>query len=379
LDLLGFSPTSPSPPLDKRPRLALFDAGKQPLTGKEPYSAEGYNLKGIVVDGQVVGWLGIRRHKRPMDPLDVEFLRAQTQTFFTIGGVALLLAVLVTFVLSGHLLRPVRELAKATLALTSRRFDTRLKIRSRDEFGQLAADFNDMAQALERYEQLRRQWLADISHELRTPLAVLRGEIEAMQDGVREVTSQALTSLHFEVMHVSRIVQQLYDLSLLESRTFEAELAPVRPLEVLEETLGAFRPRLNQRGIRVETDGLEVKHIAIMADADRLKQLFANLLENTLRYVRAPGVLKIVPELTPGELYLHFDDSGPGVPAEALERLFDRLYRVDKARSRAQGGSGLGLAICKSIMESFDGRIAASQAPSGGLRITLAFPVLPAG
>jgi two-component system sensor histidine kinase BaeS len=101
-------------------------------------------------------------------------------------------------------------------------------------------------------------------------------------------------------------------------------------------------------------------------------------LENTLRYANAPGVLKISHEVKPGVLTLHFEDSGPGVPAEALGRLFDRLYRVDKARSRAQGGSGLGLAICRSIVESFGGRIEAINAPSGGLRITINFPALPA-
>jgi len=119
-----------------------------------------------------------------------------------------------------------------------------------------------------------------------------------------------------------------------------------------------------------------MRQVVIKGDADRLKQLFSNLLENTLRYAEAPGVLKIFPEFNPGQLFLHFEDSGPGVPKEALERLFDRLYRVDKARSRAQGGSGLGLAICKTIMEYLGGRIEASPAPTGGLRITLVFPVL---
>ena len=233
-----------------------------------------------------------------------------------------------------------------------------------------------MAQALERYEQMRRQWMADISHELRTPLAILRGEIEAMQDGVREITPEALESLHFEVLHVNRIVHDLHDLSLIESQAFPAELAVVNPLEVLDETLRSFSPRFEQRGIRIEADGGAPGQVTIMADADRLKQLFANLMENALRYVHTPGVLKIFPELKDGRLFLVFEDSGPGVPEESLKRLFDRLYRVDKARSRAQGGSGLGLAICKSIVEYLGGEIKASNAPAGGLRITITFPVL---
>ncbi|MHB8068534.1 MAG: ATP-binding protein [Desulfobaccales bacterium] len=369
-------PPGPPPPHGHPSRFVLFDAAKQPLTGNEPYRADDYNLKAILVDGQVVGWLGLRQHQRPQHPLDVEFLRNQSRTFYSLGSVALLLAVLVTFVLSRHLLAPVRELAAATRALTSRRFDTRLKIRAPDEFGQLAADFNIMAAALERYELMRRQWLADISHELRTPLAVLRGEIEAMQDGVREFTPRALESLHFEVMHVGRIVQDLYDLSLIESRAFDADLTAVNPLEVLDETLRSFQTRFGQWGIRIESNGTAGPPVAIKADSGRLRQLFSNLLENTLRYAQAPGVLKISHALTPGQFTLLFEDSGPGVPEEALERLFDRLYRVDKARSRAQGGSGLGLAICKGLMECFGGRITASHAFTGGLRISMVFPVL---
>jgi len=371
-------PPPPGPPPDFRdipPRMSLFDAQKHPLTGPEPSSADGLRMKPILVDGKVVGWLGIRRHEPPTHPLDVEFLRNQSRTFYSIGGVALMLAVFVTFLLSRHLLGPVKELAKGARALTSRRFETRIEIHSRDELGQLAADFNAMAQALERHEQMRRQWMADISHELRTPLAILRGEIEALQDGVREATPEALDSLHSEVLHVSRIVHDLHDLSLIESRAFDGEQSSVDPLEVLEEALKSFQTRFEQRGIRIEADAHDMRQIAIMADAGRLTQLFSNLLENTLRYTDAPGVIRISHELTPDSLLLRFEDSGPGVPEESLGRLFDRLYRVDKARSRAQGGSGLGLAICKGIVECFGGRIEAVNASSGGLGITVIFPL----
>jgi two-component system, OmpR family, sensor histidine kinase BaeS len=360
------------------PRLCLFDAEKRPLTCDEVSSLDGYRMKPVLVDAQIVGWLGTRKLERLTHPRDLEFIRHQSQTFYWMGAVALLLAVLVTCILSRQLLAPVKELAEGTRDLTSRRFDTRIKVRSRDEFGQLAADFNEMAQALERYEQMRRQWLADISHELRTPLAILRCEIEAMQDGVKEVTEEALDSLHFEVLHVSRIVHDLHDLSLIESRTSDAEQTVVNPLEVLEETLRSFHTRFEHQGIRIEANAEGTNQATIMADPDRLKQLFANLLENTLRYAQTPGVLKISSELTPDRLILHFEDTGPGVPEESLGRLFDRLYRVDEARSRAQGGTGLGLAICKSIVESFGGQITASNAYSGGLRITIDFPVLSA-
>ncbi|MEN6439575.1 MAG: ATP-binding protein [Syntrophobacter sp.] len=371
----------PPPPLGIPPHLSLMDAEKRPLThtgpmSTEPASTEDFRaLKPIMAAGKLVGWLGVRGHHERFTHLDAEFRRLQSETFFMIGGFAILLAVFVTFVLSRHLLAPVKELAAGTRALTFRRFETRVEVRTQDEFGQLATDFNAMVQALERYEQMRRQWIADISHELRTPLAVLRGEIEAMQDGVRDVTPEALESLHSEVLHVSRIVNDLHDISRIESGSPDGNKTAVNPLTVLDETLKSFATRFESSHYCVEVIGDQDTQFTIVANAVRLRQLFSNLLENALRYAPAPGTLKIFHEVARDSFSLHFEDTGPGVPEESLGRIFDRLYRVDKARSRTHGGSGLGLAICRSIVESYGGRIGASNVPSGGLRITMVFPM----
>ncbi len=374
----GKGESPPHPP--NHHRIVLFDAEKHPLTmaASDLPAGKNYRMKPIVVENKTVGWLGIKEGEPHGNPLDIEFLKNQSITFYWTAGVAAALATLVAFVLSRHLSAPMRELAQGTRALTSRRFEARIEVRSSDEFGQLAADFNAMAQALEKYERMRRQWIADISHELRTSLAILQGEIEAMQDDVREVSREALDSLHFEVLHVGRIVHDLHDLSLIESWDSGAELTPVNPLKILDETLTSFRPRFENSDMRIEVNETCESEVAIMANRDRLRQLYSNLLENALRYAHAPGVLKISGQITDGNLFLHIEDSGPGVPEESLGRLFDRLYRVDKARSRAHGGSGLGLAICKSIVECFGGRIEASNAISGGLKITMVFPVLSA-
>ncbi|MHC1728637.1 MAG: ATP-binding protein [Syntrophobacteraceae bacterium] len=371
----GLPPGPPPGPHEIAQRISLFDSEKRPLVGPEHATADGYRLRPVLVGQGTVGWLGFRMPERLTHPLDLEFIRRQSQTFYSIGGVALLLAILVTMLLSRRLLAPLQKLAEGTRALTQRKFDTRISVQTGDEFGQLAADFNAMAQALENYEQMRRQWMADISHELRTPLAILRGEIEAMQDGVREVSPEALASLHFEVLHVARIVQDLHDLSLIESEASLWEKTAVDPLEILEETLGSFATRFEQCGLRIDERQPRVRPGMIMADAARLKQLFSNVLENTLRYA-APGVLKIRHEIAKDFISLHLEDSGPGVPAESLSRLFDRLYRADRARGRSDGGSGLGLAICKGIVERFGGRIEASNVRPSGLRISISFPAV---
>lgn len=359
------------------PRIVLFDDQKRPLSTKAMTSTQEYDLIPLTVAKQRIGWLGTRKRKRPTHPLDLEFIRHQSLTFYSTGGVALILALFMTVILSQHILKPVKRLEEGTRALISRKFDTRIEIKSRDELGQLSADFNTMAQTLERYEQMRQQWIADIAHELRTPLAILRAEIEAMQDGVREVNRNALDSLQFEVMQMSRIVHDLHELSLIESQAFEKkQQVAVQIWDVLESTLRSFRTRFEKRGIVLSVDDLATKPVTIMGEADRLRQLFSNLLENTLRYAQAPGKLRISSEISPGSVILSFEDSGPGVPEASIDRLFDRLYRVDKARSRAHGGSGLGLAICKSIVECFAGRIEASNGRCGGLCITMVFPTV---
>jgi two-component system sensor histidine kinase BaeS len=356
-------------------KLALFGADKQHITGgRARVSYDGYTLQAIAVDGQTVGWLGLHKREHLANPLAVGFLTQQSQMLYIIGGGILLLAAIVAFLLSKHLLTPVQKLTAGTQALMSRQFDTRIEVESKDELGQLAADFNTMALTLEKYERMRQQWISDIAHELRTPLSILRGEIEALRDGVREVNRDTLDSLCSEARHLSEIVNDLHELSLADTGALSIKKVPIDPAAVLKETLGHFKQAFAENQIKIE-NSLENHHpITIIGDADRLQQLFSNLVENTLRYADAPGILKIGQECTANRLILFFEDSGPGVPEDALDRLFDRLYRVDRSRSRAQGGSGLGLSICKSIVNALGGEIRATNGNSGGLRIEIELP-----
>jgi two-component system sensor histidine kinase BaeS len=216
---------------------------------------------------------------------------------------------------------------------------------------------------------MRRQWVSDIAHELRTPLSILRGEIEALQDGIREVNRDSLDSLFSEAKHLNKIVTDLHELSLADTAALSIQKVPVDAVAVLNETLGHFKQGFAENQIAIENSLENQPPTSVIGDADRLQQLFSNLLENTLRYADAPGTLKIGQERTENRWVLFFEDSGPGVPAEALDRLFDRLYRLDRPRSRTMGGSGLGLSICKSIAKALGGEIRALNANSGGLRI----------
>jgi two-component system sensor histidine kinase BaeS len=358
-------------------RLALFDAEKQRIVGADAQvSSAGYALQEISVDGRTVGWLGLHKRQNLSNPLVMVFLKQQYQAFYIIGGVILLLAAVAAFFLSEHLLAPIRKLTAGTQALAARRFDTRIVVESRDELGQLAADFNSMAQTLENDEHMRRQWISDISHELRTPLAILGGEVEALKDGIRKVNRETLDSLHAEVRHLNKIVNDLHELSLADAGMLFIKKEPVDCVRVLNETLRLFKLRFDQKQITVESSLQNQRPITVAGDSDRLQQLFSNLIENTLRYADSPATLKIGHERTANRLLLFFEDSGPGVPEASLAKLFDRLYRVDKSRSRTQGGTGLGLSICKSIVTAFGGEIRAANAADGGLRIEIELPLV---
>jgi len=364
----------PYPPFIIEHRLTLFDAQRQPVAGPA-VSTEDLTLKEIKIDENIVGWLGLKREERLSHPLNLAFIRQQSNTFYTIGAIMLLLASVVAFFMSRHLLAPIQQLAAGTKALSSLRFNTRIDVQTGDELGQLASDFNIMSKTLERYERMQKQWISDISHELRTPLSILQGEIEAIQDGIREADRQGLESLHSEVQYLNRIVYNLHDLSMADAGTFPLNRQPVNPLKVLIETLNRFRNRFSQEQITVHEDLRTGQEIILQTDPTRMEQLFSNLFENVLRYADKPGIFKIRQVFSKVNLELYFEDSGPGVPAQALEYLFDRLYRVDLSRTRTQGGSGLGLAICKAIVEAHDGKITAYNVSSGGLGIHILIPL----
>jgi two-component system, OmpR family, sensor histidine kinase BaeS len=360
------------PPHDIRPRLTLFDKDKRLIVGQGT-SASDHVLKEIVVDGQVVGWLGLRIPERLSDPLQLDFLTRQTRALYLIGGAILLLSTLLTFILSRQLLQPVRRLARGAHALSSRRFDTRIDVKSKDELGQLSADFNHMADTLERYERLRRQWITDVSHELRTPLAVLLAEIDAVLDGVRDMNTETLESLQAEVLLMKKLVDDLHTLSLYESDTLSITREDVDVFKTISGIIHAFELRFCQAGITVQNDLESAGDIVIIGDKVRLAQVFTNLFENTLKYTNTPGRLQISHRITDKKVCIFFDDSPPAVRDADLPNILERLYRTD--RSRSTSGSGLGLAICKAIIEAMSGTIRASASPLGGLRIGIILPL----
>uniref|UniRef100_UPI003341ADD8 ATP-binding protein n=1 Tax=Castellaniella defragrans TaxID=75697 RepID=UPI003341ADD8 len=357
------------------PRVGLIDAQGDWLAGPRILANAGTRRHRLEVDGQLVGWLVTPPSPALVidDEVDRRFQSRQLRATWVIVGLSALLAALVSLMLARVLLVPVRRIASATHRLASGNYATRVQVGSTDELGRLAEDFNRLANSLERNERLRRDLMADVSHELRTPLAVLRGEIEALQDGLRKPDAATLASLRHEVLRLSSLIDDLYDLSLADAGALSYQMARLDLSALADHAVTGLRDRFQRGGIDLRLEA--APGLWVQGDERRLEQLLSNLLENALRYTDAPGQARVVVEPVSGAgVRLIVEDSAPGVPPEALPRLFERLFRVEGSRSRAHGGAGLGLAICQRIVQAHGGTVRAMNSPLGGLRLEFDFP-----
>jgi two-component system sensor histidine kinase BaeS len=331
--------------------------------------------RAIEVGGRTVGWLVMAPFQTVSAAADVRFERNQIRASFTIGTISMLLAAVIALWVARRLLRPVKKVAEATHRIAAGEYASRVEVSSSDEVGQLARDFNTMADTLQRNEQMRRDFMADVSHELRTPLGVLHGELEAMEDGVHTLGPASVKSLQAEVATMNKLVSDLYDLSLADVGALAYRKLDVDAADVLAATADVFGARFAERGITLETR-LPAAPLMVHADERRLQQLFNNLMENSVRYTDGGGCLQVEARREGGSVLIDLRDSAPGVRADRLARLFDRFYRVEASRSRASGGAGLGLAICQSIVKAHEGTIEARPSPLGGLWLAITLPAV---
>ncbi len=380
-------PGSPPPEREGRPpgppglmehggmSLVLFDRDRHVLAGPRQVPATTVMLE-INVGGEVVGFVGVLPAPPHEQAIDREFVEAQRDALYWIALAALLLVTGAAFFLSRHLTRPLTRLMEGSDRIARGELDGDIVVESRDEYGLLARKFNHMARSLRRNQQMQREWLGDISHELRTPLAVMRAEIEAMQDGVRSLDDAGLVSLHSEVMQLGNLVEDLYDLAATDVAQMNIQPERLVLSELLDEILGANTSRLERAGISLSRPGPDCAGLEVEGDAQRLAQVFNNLIENSLRYTDSPGELRVTCAAVAGEIEIHFDDTAPGASSTSLPRLFERLYRADRSRSRSTGGRGIGLALCKTIILAHQGEISAAPSELGGLRISLTIPLV---
>lgn len=361
-------------PLHPPKPLFLLDKDRQPVRGLR-WVQDSANLVQLVNEGATVGYLGIPLRPQWQDLQEEGFIQDQGSKLVLITAAGLLVATVVALLASAWLVKRIHLLLKKVNQLSQGHFTLAAPLPGHDELNQLDRQIHTLATSLAHSQETRRQWVADISHELRTPLAVLKAELEALQDGIRPMNADALDRLNKQADRLNRLVGDLYELSLADIGALTYRMASCNLRNLVEDTLSTLRPVFAQAHLTL-TSSLETSRSPmVMADAQRLNQLLTNLLTNTLQYTDAPGQARL--ELrTEGEVaIITLDDSAPGVPGEDHERLFERLYRQEKSRSRNSGGAGLGLTLCRKIAEAHQGTLRASDSPLGGLRLELSIPL----
>jgi len=351
-----------------RGRLTLLDENRKVVSGIMDFPKNSLEVP-IEYRDRIVGTLVLVPNPDFSEQIDLQFAEAQQSSLYISALVALFVAAIISLIFTLNFTGPIRKLASATKDLIGGEFKTRVNIKNKDEIGKLSRHFNILAKTLEKNSESQKQWIADISHELRTPLSVLKSEIEAIQDGIRNFDNETLKSLSNEVERLNSLVDDLYELALSDIGAMKYQMVDLDLGDVLKETLDGYKERYQKSGIALSINIEEL--ITIVGDRQRLSQLFTNLLENSLRYTDSPGTLEITTSNEINHAIVTFSDSAPGIDPKSIDKIFDRFYREEQSRSREKGGAGIGLSICAAIVEAHSGSITAKASNLGGLLIEI--------
>lgn len=379
---LGPKPATPPPfaiggenmRLEKR--LVLLDRDGIQVAGnierssvfeRRPVCAEN-NCKGE----NLLGYIGLNAPVVQENPSDAFFLRGQYASLALAALIAVALSAVAAFIVARQLLEPIKRLELGAKTMAAGSYTARIKRDRTDELGQLIGHYNTLAATLERTAKAEREWISNTSHELQTPLAVLRAQIEALQDGIRKPDAKTLTEMHVALMRLSRLVQDLKTLSYGREAELTSALEPEDLPTLVKQAAETARSKLNAKGIELELN--LPTHTLVPCDRGQIGQVMDNLLENAFRYTDGPGHIRVNLQEDGAFALLTVEDTPPTVPEGDVEKLFDRFYRVEASRSRAHGGSGLGLSVSKAIVEAHGGTIYAGRSELGGLQIFIRLP-----
>ena len=334
-----------------------------------PVAASGRRLGTLVVDPAPM-------NQGPIAPLVLNGDSGPSLNLLLVlsGLLAVAVALVLTFFLSCRIVAPVESLARAANAVARRDFTVRALTDSKDEVGQLTRTFNSMVAELARSDELRRNLVSDLAHELRTPVTNIRGYIEGMADGLIEVGGETLDSMQDEVLLLTRLIEDLQDLALAESGRMQLRLETCNLGLLARQAAAAVGQRAQAKQIALRVDA--PAELPVLADPQRITQVMRNLLVNAVEYTPTGGWVSVKVWDDALEAHVEVSDSGPGIPAEDLPRIFERFYRVDKSRSRATGGVGLGLTIAHRLVQAHGGEIDVRSDPGSGAQFSVRLPHL---
>lgn len=397
------APPAPPPP----PPLPPLPSNLDPLTGPDPYIAAdpallakngdlylrvtlidrqsnylaglrenhvGRDQRALYAHGNLIGYLIVKRSNNRPDEMTAGFLNAYRDTIIRFVILSVILSAILATILAVHFRRPLIRLRDGTQQLTQGQFATRLDIQRSDELGELADNFNLLAEKLESIEKERRLWVADTSHELRTPVSVIRAQIEAFQDGVRTPTPENLELLLRQILALDKLINDLYLHAQIEAESYQLQIEEIDLIACLDDICRSYEEKLKRADLQFTFEHANHETLTLHADSQRLNQVFSNLLENTIRYTTDPGKVALRLSDDPNSIQIYLQDSAPGLNQDQLKQLGQRFYRPDAGRSRQHGGSGLGLSLCVRIIRAHGGQIHFEPAQLGGLAVRISLP-----
>jgi two-component system sensor histidine kinase BaeS len=307
--------------------------------------------------------------------LQQQFVQSVNLTILIGFLFASLVTLIIGYFLSKKITNPLSQLVSGIENVSKGNTKHRVSIDTKDEFRQLGEAFNQMADTLERVERIRKSLVADVAHELRTPLAIIRAKLESFQDGALEATDEVILNVSDEVYRLSRLVDDLQQLSLAESRTLQLNKKLTEINEFIESILSQFQWFAEEKEIRLHFSKSSTE-LFLEIDRDRMTQVVVNLLGNAIRYTPDNGTVTVNVKTEGQSVIITFRDTGPGIHDEKLPFIFERFYRADESRKRDEGGAGLGLSIAKSFVEVHGGNIIVKSNVGEGTEFEVSLPIL---
>lgn len=303
---------------------------------------------------------------------EVGTARLQVFRYFLLSmGAAIIIAVILIYIFSLRLTHPLKQIKNAASRIASGEFERRLNIKSKDEIGDLARTFNQMAVALQNIEEMRRGFVANVSHELRTPMTSIRGFVDGILDGTipPEKQSQYLTIVRDETIRLNRLVNDLLDLARMEAGEVKLNYTVWDVNELLRKCVIKLESLLLEKDLAVDAD-FEEEELLVKADSDSIERVIYNLMHNAIKFTPAGGKISIITHKRKDIVEVMIKDTGIGIEQSDLAMIWDRFYKADKSRGRDKTGTGLGLAIVRNIINEHGQNIWVESKPGEGTAFT---------
>jgi len=355
--------------------LALYDAKLNKISGKD-VPLKDLIQHSIIYRGNIIAVIAYKEPNFFVRSSEFLFLDRQLKSFALIGIIGLILAFIVASLVSKSISIPLSALAKTAKKIATGDFSARIQTIANDEIGDICKSFNAMAEKLEAHELSRKRWVADISHEMRTPLAVLKAQVEAIEDGVRPANKENLALLSLKINSINHLINDLYELSLFDIGAMRCNKEPVNIHKLVQDFVNYHYDQLAEDELMIKLSSAIETTPEISADRERITQLLNNIFQNSKRYTDRPGKILWTLQADENVITLTFEDSSPSIERDKIDKIFERLYRTDESRNRERGGAGLGLSICKSIVEIHEGTISARQSSLGGIAVIVKLPII---